>query len=310
VASIDEAIALRRARIKTPVLVLGSVLPEEISAALNYGITLTLCSETIAREIQRRVRRQKQKLKVHIKVDTGMGRIGVWHEEAFEFVNRLRRYGNILLEGIYTHFSVAGKDRFFTQFQLNAFNSLLDKLNAAGINFLYRHAANSIAIVKLKESHFNLVRPGLVLYGMYPKKGFESLLKLKPVLSLKTRVVYLKRISAGRSVSYGRTFIAQRPTLIATLPIGYGDGYERILSNRAKVIIRGKRAPIVGIVTMDQTMVDVGRIKHVRIGDEAVLIGRQGRESMTAEEIAHVSHTIPYEIVCSIAKRVPRIYKG
>ncbi|MBL7084495.1 MAG: alanine racemase [Candidatus Omnitrophica bacterium] len=310
VASLDEAIALRREGIKLPILVLGTILPEEIDLALDCDVSLTVCDKQLTRRLDSKAKAANKSFPVHIKVDTGMGRIGVWHEEAYEFVKALKDMKNIRLEGIYTHFASVSRDDFFTRYQLQAFEDLLKKLTQANIRFTYRHAANSIALVDLRKSHFNLVRPGIIVYGIYPKRSFAKILDLKPVLSLKTKIVYLKDVPQGRSISYGRTYITERPTRIATLPIGYADGYARILSNRASVLVGGQKAPVVGKVTMDQTMVDVGHIKGVKVGDEVVLIGRQGRLQMRIEEIARVSKTIPYEIVCSITNRVPRVYKG
>lgn len=310
VASLDEAIALRRSGINLPVLVLGSILPEEIDTALNYDVTLTVCNKELARQLNKKAKAANKCVRVHIKVDTGMGRIGIWHEQAFNFVKMFTKMENIRSEGIYTHFASASRDNFFTRYQLESFEALLRKLTQGGIQFDYRHAANSIALVNLKKSHFNLVRPGIVIYGMHPKRSFARILDLKPVLSLKTKIVYLKDVPQGRSISYGRTYITEKASRIATLPIGYADGYGRILSNRASVLVKGRKAPVVGKVTMDQTMIDVGHIKGVKIGDEVVLIGRQGKLQMSTEEIARVSKTIPYEIVCSITNRVPRVYKG
>ena len=310
VATLDEAIALRQAGIKLPILVLGSILPEEVNTALDYEIALTVCNKELAYALSKKARATNKKVSVHIKIDTGMGRIGVWHERALEFMKMLKDMRNIYVEGIYTHFASASRDKFFTSYQLQAFENLLEKLAQEGIRFPYRHAANSIAMVDLKRSHFNLVRPGIVIYGIYPKRSFARILKLKPVLSLKTKIVYLKSLPAGRSISYGRTYIAEKATRIATLPIGYADGYGRILSNRACALVKGQKALVVGKVTMDQTMINVGHIKGVKLGDEVVLIGQQGKLKMRAEEIARVSKTIPYEIVCSITNRVPRVYKG
>ena len=264
----------------------------------------------LARAINKVAPKLNRKARVHIKVDTGMGRIGVWHEEAFDFVREVTNLKNIFVEGLYTHFSIAGRDKFFTNYQIDSFTSLLKDLKLLDIEIPYRHAANSIAAVNLKKSHLNLVRPGIVMYGMYPKRSFVRKLRLAPSLSLKTRIVFLKKTPAGRSISYGRTYITQRPTIIATLPIGYADGYGRILSNRAKVLVRGQRAPVVGKVTMDQTMIDVGHIEGVSLGDEVVLIGRQGDGEIRCEELARLAGTIPYEIVCSISGRVPRIYRN
>ncbi|MBU4376958.1 MAG: alanine racemase, partial [Candidatus Omnitrophica bacterium] len=202
------------------------------------------------------------------------------------------------------------RDKFFTTYQLDSFNALLEELKHLGIDIPYRHAANSIAIVAIKKAHLNLVRPGIIMYGMYPKRSFSRLFRLKPAMSLKTKIVFLKKTPPGMSISYGRTYITQKPTVIATLPIGYADGYGRILSNKAKVLVRGEKAPVVGKVTMDQTMVDVGHIEGVKLGDEVVLIGKQGNNEISCEELARLAGTIPYEIVCSITNRVPRIYKN
>ncbi len=310
VATLDEAIVLRTEGIKLPVLVMGAILPGEVNTALDYDVALTLCNKELARTLNNKAKAKNITIPVHIKIDTGMGRIGIWHEKALEFVKMLKKMRNIRMEGIYTHFASASRDNFFTNYQLEAFEGLLKKLAQENIQFSYRHAANSIALVDLKKSHFNLVRPGIIVYGMYPKRSFVKILKLKPALSLKTRIVYLKEVPQGRSISYGRTYITEKATRIATLPIGYADGYGRILSNRASVLVKGQKAPVVGKITMDQTMVDVGHIKGVRIGDEVVLIGHQRQVEMRTEEIARVSKTIPYEIVCSITNRVPRVYKG
>lgn len=309
VATLDEAIYLRKSRIKVPILVLGSVFPHEFEHALDYNITLTLCNQELSQILNREARKRNEKAKVHIKVDTGMGRIGVWHEEAPDFIKGLTRLKNLELEGVYTHFSSAGRDKFFTLYQIDSFEALLNKLRRSSIDIPYRHAANSIALVDFRQTHLNLVRPGIIIYGILPKKGFGRILDLKPAFSLKTKVAFLKPAPPGRSVSYGRTYIIQKNTQIATLPIGYADGYGRILSNKAQVLIRGQRAPVVGIVTMDQTMVDVGHIKGVQIGDEVVLIGKQGEDEVGAAEIARLAGTIPYEIICSISNRVPRVYK-
>ena len=308
VASIDEALALRRGKVNSPILVLGSVLPHEISAALKHNISLTLSSHELFKAIKKLANSRGIKAKVHVKVDTGMGRIGIWHEEALNFIKEVYNSPHIDLEGLYTHFSIAARDKVFTQGQIELFEHLINEAQKDNIDIPYKHAANSIATVNFKRSHMNLVRPGLIIYGMYPKRGFERLIKLKPALSLKTKIVFLKRTSPGRSISYGRTYITQKYTKVATLPIGYADGYGRVLSNKAQVLVRGERAPVIGKVTMDQTMVDVGHIKNVKVGDEVVLIGRQGGEWIKAEKLARLAGTIPYEIICSITDRVPRKY--
>lgn len=308
VATTDEAVRLRDHGIKTPVLVLGSVLPSEVKVAVEKNITLTLCSFDLLDAIRKETG-GRARLKVHIKIDTGMGRIGIWHEEALHFIKNLTEEKSVIIEGIYTHFSSAGRDDFFTNYQIESFEKLLAKLEKFDIRIALRHAANSIATIDFKRSYQNLVRPGLIIYGMYPKHTFPKFIKLKPVLSLKTKVVFVKDTPAGRSISYGRTFITQKETKIATLPIGYADGYGRNLSNKAEVLVRGHRAPVIGKVTMDQTMIDVGHIKGVRVGDEVVLIGKQGRNEIRTEKLARLAGTIAYEVVSLISNRVPRVYK-
>ena len=312
VATTDEAVRLRDHGIKTPVLILGSVLPEEIKVARDRDITLTLCSHEILKEIKVLAKNEdarEARVKVHVKIDTGMGRIGVWHEDALNFVKEVAGEKSVLLEGIYTHFSSAGRDEFFTEYQMESFERLLMAIEKNWMKIPLKHAANSIATVDFKRAHLNLARPGLIIYGMYPKYTFPKLIKLKPVLSLKTKIVFLKDIPPGRSISYGRTFITQRHTKIATLPIGYADGYHRGLSNKAQVLVRGQYAPVVGKITMDQTMIDVGHIRGVKIGDEVVLIGKQGHHEIRIESLARLAGTIAYDFICAISNRVPRIYK-
>ena len=309
VATTDEALTLRSSGVKSPILVLGAVLPEEAPVAVRNDITLTLCSDDLAKALIREAKRLNKPAKVHIKIDTGMGRIGVWHESAPSFIENIFKTKELFPEGIYTHFSSAGRDDFFTQYQIDSFDGLLKKMSQKNINFKLRHAANSIALISVLKSHLNLIRPGIIMYGIYPKKGASKLIRLKPVMSLKTRVTFLKDVPAGRSISYGRTYITQKDTKIATLPIGYADGYGRILSNKAQAIVRGKRAPVIGKITMDQTMLDVGHIQNVKTGDEVVLIGSQRGELITADELAKLCGTIPYEIVTGISDRVPRVYK-
>lgn len=308
VATTDEAVRLRDHGIRAPILVLGSVLPSEVKVAVEKDITLTLCSDDLLKEIKNHTS-GGNKAKVHIKIDTGMGRIGIWHEEALHFIKNLQQDKHVIIEGIYTHFSSAGRDDFFTNYQIEAFEKLIKQLEGFDIQIPLKHAANSIATVDFKRAHLNLVRPGLIIYGMYPKHTFPKLIKLKPALSLKTKIVYIKDTPPGRSISYGRTFITQKHTRIATLPIGYADGYERNLSNKAEVLVRGQRASVIGKVTMDQTMIDVGHIRGVKLGDEVVLIGKQGRHEIRTEKLARLAGTIAYEVVCSISNRVPRVYK-
>ncbi|MFC1480494.1 alanine racemase [Candidatus Omnitrophota bacterium] len=310
VATVDEALNLRGSGIDTPVLVLGSVLEEEAKAAVANNITLTLCDPVILGVLTDIAKKTSLRPKVHIKVDTGMGRIGVWHKDAIGFIREVYSNKEIDLEGIYTHFSSAGRDKMVTRLQIASLEKVLEETDSSGIDIKYKHAANSIAVVDWKKSHLNLVRPGILLYGVYPKESFRRNFRLEPVMNLKTRIVHLKETPPGRAISYGRTYITQKPTKIATIPIGYADGYGRILSNKAEALVNGQYVRIVGMVTMDQTLLDVGHIKGVGVGDEVVLIGKQGQAEVLIEKIAKLAGTIPYEILSAITDRVPRIYKG
>jgi alanine racemase len=308
VACVDEAVMLRRAGVKKPILHLGGFLKGDTQAFLEYDITATVADLDLAKNLNQVGRRFKKKIKVHVKIDTGMGRLGVWHNEASDFIISLCALEHLSLEGIYTHFPSADSDEDFTHSQLAVFCTLLDKLQIRGVDIPLKHCANSMAVLGFKNAYFNLVRPGLALYGLHPKEDMFDRVNLKPVLNFKTKVVYLKEVEKGRSISYGRTYITSEKTRIATLPVGYGDGYNRLLSNRGAVLLHGCLCPIVGVVCMDQTMVDVGSVPGVKLEDEVVLVGVQKNKKIRVEEIAAMCHTIPYEVVCWISPRVPRLY--
>ena len=305
VASIDEGIRLRKAGIKKPVLVLGLALKEDLKPLLEYNLTPTICTMESAEGLNRMASMSGRKARVHIKVDTGMGRIGVLYNDALDFIKKVSRLESIEIEGLFTHLACADTDRPFTLKQIRLFRDLNSKLSRSGINIPLIHAANSMGVLGFKESHFNMVRPGLVIYGLYPRKGLK--VELKPVLSLKTRVMYAKKLPRGHGVSYGRTYRAPRDTSVVTLPIGYGDGYPRNLSDLAPVLLKGKRFRVSGRVCMDQIMVDTGKLEAV-IGEEVVLIGSQGKHRIRAEKLAELSGTIPYEIICGLGSRIPRVY--
>ncbi|MGD0336661.1 MAG: alanine racemase [Candidatus Omnitrophota bacterium] len=305
VASIDEGIKIREAGIRIPVLVLGAILKKDVTPAFRYNLALTVCDRELAQALNVFARKKKKKVNVHVKVDTGMGRIGVMPHDAEKLVERINNLPFVKMDGIFTHFAFADTNKDFTSYQIDIFNKLIERLRKKGIGIPLMHSANSMGIIDYKNSHFNLVRPGLVIYGLYPKEGLK--IDLKPVLSLKTKVVFIKKVPAGCGISYGHAYFTKRPTKIVTIPIGYGDGYPRNLSNKGPVLIGGKRFKICGRICMDQIMVDVGDL-DVKIGDEAVLIGSQGRKKIVAEELAELSGTIPYEIVCGLGSRIPRVY--
>lgn len=305
VASIDEGIRLREAGIKSRILILGLVLKRDIAPLFRYGLTPTVCDRNLALALNNKARHLKKPINIHIKVDTGMGRIGVLYKYAPGFIRAIHKLKFINVEGLFTHFPMADTDKDFTCYQIDLFDKLVNKLNKQGIKIPLVHAANSMGAIGYKKGHFTMIRPGLVIYGLYPRQDLK--IRLKPVLSLKTEIVFLKKVPEGYGVSYGHIYVTKKPTKIATLPIGYGDGYPRNLSNEAPVLIKGKRFKVSGRICMDQIMVDVGNLK-VKTGDEVVLIGPQGRNKITAEELAKLSGTIPYEIVCGLGSRIPRIY--
>ncbi len=311
VAGLNEALELREAGLEAPILIFGSSLPEEAEKIVKYNLTATVCTEEFASSLAclGREKVQGQKIKVHVKVDTGMGRVGVYFEEAADFIRKLGKKKSLEIEGIYTHFPSADEeDKTFSLLQIERFKEVLGRLARAGTDIPLKHMANSAAILNLPESYFDLLRPGLLIYGLYPSLAMKKSLDLRPALSLKTKIVYLKKTPSGRPISYGRTYVTGRETMIATLPIGYGDGYSRALSNKGEVLVRGKRAPIRGRICMDQTMVEVGHIPGVKVGDEVILIGNQNEARITVEEIAEWIGTVPHEIVSRLGKRVPRVY--
>ncbi|MFA4889853.1 MAG: alanine racemase [Candidatus Omnitrophota bacterium] len=305
VASIDEGIKLREARINAPVLILGLVLKKDIGPLFQYRLTPTVCDLELAVALNQKAKFLNTRQAVHIKVDTGMGRVGVLHEDAFLLVRKIQRLSRIDIEGIFTHFAFADINQDFTRYQLLLFNRLVERLRKLGVNIPLVHAANSMGLLDYQDSHFNLVRPGLVIYGLYPKEGLS--IRLKPVLSLKTKIVLVKKIPKGYGISYGHAYVTDKDTLMVVLPIGYGDGYPRNLSNLASVLIKGKRFKISGRICMDQMMVDVGNLA-VKTAEEVILIGRQGKNRITVEELAGYAGTISYEIVCGLGSRIPRVY--
>lgn len=306
VASIDEGIVLRKAGIDIPILILGMVLPSDTKPILRFNLTQTVCSEKLAKVLNKTAKKYKKIADIHIKVDTGMGRLGVLYNDAFNFIEKIHRLKFLNIEGVFTHFPCADISPSFTYYQIDIFNKLIDRLRKNNIHIPLCHAANSMGVIGYREAHFNLVRPGLIIYGLYPKKNIK--IGLKPVMSLKTKIIYVKRMCKGEGLSYGHIYRTKKNTTVVTLPIGYGDGYSRDLSGKADVLIGKARFRISGRICMDQTLVDVGDTK-VRIGDEVVLIGSDGKQRITAEELAYRAGTIPYEIVCGIGNRVPRIYK-
>jgi len=309
VALASEGVALRESGITAPILVLAGVLRENLSLLFEMRLTPVIHSMESALLIQEKAAKKDIVKAVHLKIDTGMARIGVRPADVPLFLQGLKGLANLRLEGLLSHFAEAeipGSE--FSAAQLHDFKETITQTSDLGFHIKYRHMANSAAVVNLKESHFDLVRPGIMLYGSYPSSYIAKKIRLKPVMELKTRILQLKHLPSGTPVSYGRTFVTTQDSIMATLPIGYGDGLPRTLSGKGDVLIRGKRAPIRGLICMDLTMCDVTHIPGVKEGDEVTLIGRDGSKEITASEIGEKTGTISYEIFCNISKRVPRIY--
>jgi alanine racemase len=310
VALPEEAVILREDGIRSRILVLGPITPEQAELVVDHGLDQCVSDPAQAEALDRMARRRGRVVSIHLKVDTGMGRVGLPPREVRPAVEQLARLPAIRLAGLMTHFADAdADDPVFTQEQASRFEAAVQALRDAGIAVPLRHAANSAALLLVPETRLDLVRPGIMLYGCHPRGARRpDDPVLHPALRLRTAITQVKELPAGSSVSYGRTFTASRDMRIATIPIGYADGLPRMLSDRGQVLIRGRRAALVGRVCMDMTMVDVTALPEVRAGDEAVLIGRQGDEEITADEVAALAGTISYEILCRLGPRVPRVY--
>ncbi|MCX7871841.1 MAG: alanine racemase [Verrucomicrobiae bacterium] len=314
VANLIEAETIRSLAKGWQILMLGACLPEEIKKAVKDDIIATISTASEADLFAREARRQGKIAKIHVKVDTGMGRLGVPWQNAVELVKHILDLNTIELNGIYTHFSSAEDDHEFTQLQKQRFKTVIDNLKNLKIHLPIIHANNSAGIIHESDFHFNMVRPGLLVYGIFPsgKRQIDPAVKkfIKPALSFKCRVSYVKEVPPQTPLSYGKIYTTKKKMKIATLTAGYGDGYLRAGSNVAKVLIGGKRCNIVGRITMDQMLADVSDLQEVKPGDEVVMIGSHGNETIDATEVAGWLGTIPWEVFTCITYRVPRIYKG
>jgi alanine racemase len=309
VGFLEEGIVLRRKNITTPVLVLGGVLFRQVKTFLANDLDITVSSLGLAYVVNNEARRYGTKARVHLKFDTGLNRIGISYRKAAQVFERLQPLKNIEIVGIYSHFSTADEESpEFTKLQTNRFSDILELALSYNIHPTYKHIACSGAILNYPETTFNMIRVGLAMYGLYPSNQAKRTLDLKPVMTFKSRIVFIKDVDEGEPISYGRTYYTQQKTKIATVPVGYGDGYNRKLSNKGFGLIHGRRYPVVGTVCMDQIMMEIGANSSIRVGDEVVLYGKQGNQQVTVEEVAGWVGTIPYEITCLITRRVPRVF--
>lgn len=314
VALIEEGIELRNAGVRAPILVLGGSYEGGYDLLVAHGLTATVFRPEHLRGLSHASKRAGVPVAVHLKVDSGMGRIGVLPQELDSFLDLLGSFPEIQVDGLLSHFASADlENRDFTLGQVRCFKDAHARMRAKGFRPRWRHLSNSAGVIDLPEVRdgleLNMVRPGIMLYGLYPAAWLRGAAALEPVLAWKTAVIHLKWVPAGTPISYGSTWRAPRDALIATLPIGYADGYSRRYSNRAQVLVRGRRAPVVGRVCMDMSMVDVTGVPGVCVGDEVVLLGSQGAERIAAEELAELAETIHYEVICAVGARVPRVVR-
>lgn len=306
VATIEEGLELRREEFTLPILILGLIPLRSAEVVVENDLTATVASFKLAEKISVAAAKLNKLAKIHLKIETGMGRIGVAPDNAQELAVKISRLPNVELEGMFSHFADADSDdRTFTNHQIEIFKETATKIRKAGVAIKICHIAESAAALDIPEAHFDMVRSGIINYGLYPSENFPHTIELRPVMKLVARIAYLKKISAGVSIGYGREFIAERDSVIATLPLGYADGYIRAYKN-FHVEIRGQLAPIVGRVCMDQTMVDVTDIDGVKVGDEVILFGS---DLISVDDAARHLNTINYEITCLVSARVPKIYK-
>ena len=310
VASLDEGVALRQAGLSASIVVLGALFEDQMPELVAHQLTPVVSDERILPALAKAAHSHPVPYPIHLKVETGMGRLGFSSEEVLSLLDDPLLRSPLHVEGMMTHLADAdGKDPAFTERQLGEFRTVLEQIRKRGVTLPLVHAANSAAIVRFPNAHFSLVRPGIMLYGYHTLPATVPAPDLRPVLSLRSTIAQVRTVPRGGTVSYNSTFVATRPTCIAVLPIGYADGYSRLLSHRGSVLIQGRRAPIIGLVCMDMVMVDVTDLAPVQVGDTVTLIGQQGGESIWADELADWVGTIPYEVLCGIGSRVPRLYE-
>ena len=311
VATAEEALSLRRHGIQKPILILGYVFPEHYQMLAEYEIRPAVFTLDMARQLSQAAKKVGKDLYIHIKIDTGMSRIGLQAcEESIQAIAQIHALEHIIIEGIFTHFARADEaDKSSAEEQLHLFQNVLRLTEEAGIKIPYRHCSNSAGIISLRDADMDMVRAGIILYGLWPSDEMDkSSIDLKPVLELKSHVAHVKTLPAGRSISYGGTYTLREPGTVATIPAGYGDGYPRSLSNKGYVLIHGRRAPILGRVCMDQFMADVTGIEGVKAGDTVTLAGRDGAEFLSLEQLGEMSGRFNYEFACALGKRIPRVF--
>ncbi|MGF0034509.1 alanine racemase [Bariatricus sp. SGI.154] len=311
IATLDYAVVMKRQGITKPILVLGCIFPGQYQDMLDYEIRMTVYTTEMAKEVSDLAVSMGKKAYIHVKLDTGMSRLGFpINEESADEIETISKMPNLVMEGMYTHFAKADEeDKAFTNYQLNQYLWMKKELKDRGVTFSYYHCSNSAGIIDVKDAHLDLVRAGIATYGLYPSEEVKKdNVPLRPAMELISHVAHVKWVEEGTPVSYGGTYVTDKKTRIATVPIGYGDGYPRSLSNKGYVLIHGKRANVIGRVCMDQMMVDVTDIDDVKFGDKVTLVGTDGDENLPVEVLSELSGRFNYEFVCALGKRIPREY--
>ena len=311
VAIVEEAIELRKAGIDKPILILGVTNPEQYNLLVKYDVTQTIFSYESAKLLDEESKKQGKKASIHIKIDTGMGRIGFKaDEQSMVEIMNISKLENISIDGIFTHFANADEqNKFRVNQQFDKFMSFVNRLESMGVNIPIKHVSNSAAIIDMPQANLNMVRSGIATYGLYPSEEVnKNNMDLKPAMTMTSNITYVKELPPGMGISYNSTYITTKNTKVATIPVGYADGYPRSLSSKGRVIINGQSVPIIGRICMDQFMVDVSDVADVKVGDKVTLFGRDGEENISIEEIAACAGSFNYEFICDIGKRVPRVY--
>lgn len=302
----EEAIELRNSGFKMNIIILNEMLPEETKKIVEYNLTACVSEIEVAKMLNKYSKEKNVVSKIHIEVDTGMGRVGLKPKDVLDFVKKIKNeFTNLEIEGLFTHFSSADSSKDYTNKQINIFDNVIECLNKEGYNFKFIHASASGGILKFKNAHYNMVRPGIIVYGYLPDESMKNIIDLRKTTKLKSKVVFIKEVEENTAISYGRTYTTSKKTKIATIPMGYVDGIRRSLSNKGKVLINNKFAPIIGNICMDNFMVDVTDIPDVKVGDDVVL---WDNENITLEDYAKNYESINYEVLCDISSRVPRKY--
>lgn len=310
VATCDEGVQIRQWSIQVPVLILGNTVEGQLETVINYSLTQTVFRYETAKLMSDIACKLGKTALVHIKIDTGMSRIGFMPtDDSIDEIIKIFTLPNLKVTGIFTHFATADeKDKTFTRVQYKKFRYVTDRLNEMGYTDFIRHCANSGAILDMPEIQLDMVRAGIIIYGLYPSSQVTHPVNLKPAMSLKSQISYVKGLEKNVSVGYGRTYFTTHKTKVATIPVGYADGYSRAFSNKSRVIVKGTYAPVIGNVCMDQMMIDISHIPDAEPGDSVIIMGSDGKNTVSAEELAQIAGTINYEIVCNVGKRVPRVY--